>query len=293
MSWATVWLPTPSFGFYRPLTFLPLLAVKAIFGSYPAPLLHAINVAQHGLNAFLVALLVWRLAGRRAHALAAGLLLAVYPFSYQAVAVYGHNVHPHIANLFLLSAHVYLSARRGGGARRWWLLLGLLFLLALLSHESAILLGPFLALLEWRRQGDGRLGADLRRQLDALRRPPGPYLRANAPWLLLTALGVVYVLGYQLLPISRAPQAAAVDGGVLAPRLLYALQGLTYPATALLQRLGLPLPLLMAGAAALTLLLVAAAVRRPAARWPLFLRVLLVAGSRGGDRDSPADRLPA
>ena len=198
--------------------------------------------------------------------------MAAYPFSYQAVAVYGHNVHPHIANLFLLSAHAYLSARASARPQRWWLLLGLLFFLALLSHESAILLGPFLALLEWRRQGTGRLGPDLRRQLTALRGAPAPYLRANAPWLLLTALGVVYVLGYQLLPISRAPQAAAIDGGALAPRLLYALQGLTYPLTALLQRLpGLPFSPVMGGSAALTLLLAVLAGRRPANRWPLFI----------------------
>ena len=61
LTWATVWLPTPSFGFYRPLTFVPLLAIKGLFGSYPAALLHGINMLQHGLNAFLVSLLVWRL----------------------------------------------------------------------------------------------------------------------------------------------------------------------------------------------------------------------------------------
>jgi hypothetical protein len=143
--------------------------------------------------------------------------------------------------------------------------------LALLSHESAILLGPFLALLAWWRQGTGRLRSDLHRQLTALRGAPAPYLRANAPWLLLTTVGIVYLLGYQLLPISRAPQAAAIDGGALYPRLLYALQGLTYPATALLQRLGLPLPLLLTGSGVLVLLLLALAARRPAAHWPLFL----------------------
>ena len=106
---ASVWLPTDKFGFYRPLTFLPLLLVEILAGHYPAWLLHSMNVAQHALNAGLLAALSWRLWRRPLPAVVAGALLALYPFSYQAVAVYGHNVHPAIANLLLLEGHAYLS----------------------------------------------------------------------------------------------------------------------------------------------------------------------------------------
>ncbi|MFZ0547475.1 MAG: hypothetical protein WAM60_18660, partial [Candidatus Promineifilaceae bacterium] len=47
----SLWLPSEDFGFYRPFVFLPFLIIKAIFGHYPAPLLHAITVAHHSLNA--------------------------------------------------------------------------------------------------------------------------------------------------------------------------------------------------------------------------------------------------
>jgi len=89
----TVWLPTETFGFYRPLTFLPMLIIRGWFGYYPAWLLHGLNVGQHALNALLLFALSWRLWRKPGWSVAAGLLLALFPFAYQAVAVYGHNVH--------------------------------------------------------------------------------------------------------------------------------------------------------------------------------------------------------
>ncbi|MDX1615798.1 MAG: hypothetical protein R3300_15905, partial [Candidatus Promineifilaceae bacterium] len=253
----TVWLPTESFGFYRPLTFFPLLIIDKLFGHYPAALLHGLNVVQHALNAALVAWLSWRLWRRAGWAIASGLLLALFPFAYQAVAVYGHNVHPSVTGLLLLGLHGYLSAiRRTGSAAGTWLTTGLFFLLALLSHESAILFGPLAALVDWNETG----------------RLPGRSWRAwRRPWLLFTLLGGVYLVGYQFLPLTRAPQAE-FEAGALSLKGLYVLQTAAYPVAWLVGRV----PGLSGASAALisfyvTVALTALALREARRRLGLLL----------------------
>jgi hypothetical protein len=226
----TVWLPTGEFGFYRPLTFLPLILIKRAFGYYPNWLLHGLNVVQHSLNAVLLVALAARLGFSRFQSVAAGLLFAFFPFSYQAVAVYGHNVHPTLTGLFLMGLHSYLTAirltsnqQRDGRWRRWlwWGITGFIFLLSLLSHESAILFGAFAALLHWHERG--RLPElKLSRQWFQLRRVP--------PWLVFVLLGGVYFVVYQFLPITRGPQASGEEGGYWL-RIFYLLQAAAYPLT--------------------------------------------------------------
>ena len=213
---ATVWLPTTKFGFYRPLTFLPLLLIRGLFGSYPALLLHGLNVVQHALNAALLAWLAWRLWKNAWSSLAAGLLLALFPFAYQAVAVYGHNVHPTTATLMLLGLHCYLSGRRQRKASWWWLTAGF-FVLSLLSHETAVLLGPFAALVQWNDEKK----ANFPRQISRLIREP---------WFLLTLAGGLYAIGYQWLPIQRLPQEISNDNS-LWPKVLYLGQAAAAPFT--------------------------------------------------------------
>lgn len=215
LDFGSVWLPTEAFGFYRPLTFLPLLLIERLFGGYPAGLLHGLNIGQHALNAALLVLLAWRLRRSTWWALAAGLLFVFFPFSYQAVAVYGHNVHPTTTGILLLALHTYLSAH--GGRPVWWLPTTLLFVLALLSHESAILFGPFAFLVQWAAGGRFPLQRD---------RPVTHYLRA--PWFLFSLAGLLYLIGYQFLPLSRAPQADP-GGGLGDDKALYILQTLAYP----------------------------------------------------------------
>jgi hypothetical protein len=222
LDFASVWLPTQDFGFYRPLTFLPLLIIKQLFGHYPAELLHGINVAQQAINAVLLGSLSWRLWQKVHWALAAGLLLALFPFSYQAIVVYGHNVHPATASLLLLGLHTYLSTIRTGRHRRVWLIgTTAIFLLALLSHESAVLFGAFAAFVQWNDEGH---------MLPLTFSDPGRSLRALArqPWLFYLALGLIYLVAYQFLPLSRAPQAT-FSAGAAWLKLLYVLQAAVYP----------------------------------------------------------------
>ncbi len=156
LNFGNVWIPTAAFGFYRPLTFFPMLIVESLFGYYPTGLMHGLNVAQHGLNVALLVWLSWRLWHNGRFAVTTGLIFALFPFSYQAIAVYGHNVHPTTAGLLLAGLHTYLTAIRGNGKRPFsskrpfiWIITLLFFLLSLLSHESAILFGGFAALLHW------------------------------------------------------------------------------------------------------------------------------------------------
>lgn len=222
LDWRTVWLPTSSFGFYRPLTFVPLLLIQELFGGYPPWLLQGLNWGQHGINVFLLSSLSLRLwPDRPWQAMLTGLLFALFPFSYQAVAVYGHNVHPTTAGLLLLGLHLYLWAESGeGGGRKRWLGVGAVFGLGLLSHESAILFGGLAGLVVVGRwllvAGDfRRLGGEVWR----------------SPWLFFLVLGVGYFVLYQFLPISRAPQAAAASFAAWLLKGLYVGQAAAYPFT--------------------------------------------------------------
>jgi hypothetical protein len=250
LDFATVWRPIEAFGFYRPMTFFPMLVIKQLFDGYPPWLLHANNVAQHAVNAGLLAWLSWRLWSDWRRALAAGAIFAVFPFSYQAVTVYGHNVHPAITGLMLLGLHTYLTAvshqKEGTQSyteepqsvtekkekksapsansadekmRRWLFITWVLFALMVLTHETAVLFGGFAALVqlcaqpEWIRDWQRR-SHDFSRQ----------------PWRWLLLAGVAYLIIYQLLPISRAAAVEATDSSLWLNG-LYLLQAAVFPLT--------------------------------------------------------------
>jgi hypothetical protein len=285
----TVWFPTEAFGYYRPLTFAPLLVIKGLFGYYPAWLLHGLNVGQHALNTALLGWLSWRLWQRPRWALLTGLLFALFPFSYQAVAVYGHNVHPATAGLILLALHGYLWAqKRGrrlrnggdagtlGGSRLPWLFTAVIFTFALLSHESAILFGAFAGLVHWTNgtanrspftsdQCSSHLGSSATSSIANI-----PRLLSRSPWIFFLITGALYTILYQLLPLSRAPETTAPTADLWL-KALYLLQAAAYPFTWLAHRLPyLPADTIILAAFFLTLVLTFWAWRRGLGR-PLLL----------------------
>lgn len=218
MDLASVWLPTDKFGFYRPLTFLPLILIRYFSGFYPSWLLHGLNVAQHALNAALLVALSWRLWRRARWALAAGLLLALFPFAYQAVSIYGHNVHLTAAGLTLLALHAYLRGLETG-QMRWWASTAVLFVLGLLNHETGVLFGVLAALVQLCY---GRPA--LRESSDGVSRRQAYLL----PWLAYVLAGVLYAVVYQWLPISRSVPGTDAGGGLWLET-LYLAQGTAYP----------------------------------------------------------------
>jgi hypothetical protein len=213
LDFSSVWLPTEAFGFYRPMTFFPMLVIKQLFGEYPAWLLHGNNVLQHAANAGLLAWLSWRLWSDWRRALVAGSIFATFPFTYQAVTVYGHNVHPAITGLVLLGLHSYLTAVSHPNPRKWQIITWGLFGLMVLTHETAVLFGGFAALVHICAKPE-------------LLKQPRQLLRQPWRWFLLA--GVTYLIIYQFLPISRAPQAESV-GRDLWLNGLYLLQAAVFP----------------------------------------------------------------
>lgn len=170
------WFPQPEL--VRPL---PIMAWGVLLEATGTPAaLHALNIALHGSNAALACLLAVRLGIPLTSAIAAGLLVLVFPSSVEAVA-WPAGVHDLLVTTcaigFLLLAGPPVNARRT--------IAGIAVLLVgLLSKESALTI-PLLALVLW---------LDPRRPL---RTPGWPVLLAGL------AVCLVYgVLRVALVPIS-------------------------------------------------------------------------------------------
>ncbi len=217
LNWRNVWLPTEAFGFYRPMTFTPILFTRTLFGNDPAWFYNAMNLAQHALNASFLYLFTYNLSSS-SHAnsstnpsyrsLVTALLFAAFPFSYQALAVYGHNVHPAVTGAILLGLLTSMSKEK-----RWQATTPIIFVIGLLTHESFILFGVLGALIQFLKSN----AAALRSRVLATR-----------PYWIYIALGTVYIVVYQFLPISRAPQGDDAVGA-LWTKLLYVMQGSSHP----------------------------------------------------------------
>ncbi len=225
----TVWsvfVPNEQFGFYRPLVFLPIVVFQNVLGRYPIALFHLLNVVTHGLNAALVARLVWKLSGAKWQSLAAGLLFATFPFAYQALAIYGNN--PYLTATFFILLGLNLTSRRDEGRgerhpqqredddpapyilRNEWIGLPAVFLIGVLVHETAVLLVPFVLFLSW-------IGSEDRAVLSVLRKH----------WPLLVTC-ILYLAIYPFLPRGGGP-VLDFGGNDLTPKILLFLQTAAWP----------------------------------------------------------------
>lgn len=141
-------------GHHRPISYVPWLLTRDLFGWFDAPILHLWNVFAHTLNTALVGMLILRLGAtlrqRVGWAPALGaLLFGLFPFSYEAVLWSSALVHPLSALLGLLSVHAYLTARNPARhAGRWIAASCGLLLLACLSHEAGFTYAGLIALIE-------------------------------------------------------------------------------------------------------------------------------------------------
>jgi hypothetical protein len=233
LDFVSVWLPSTEFGWFRPLVFLPLLIIKGLFGHYPPPLLHALNLIQQMGNVFLITVLSWRLWRSWIRAVTAGALLACFPFAYQAIAQYGNNIHPFSAGIVLLALHTYLSAIRPNAQRRWWPVTACLFAAGLLSHESVVLFGLFAGLIHWVHLGQGtwkerEWRTQFLRIHPLLASEKVQFVKRKAPFLLFVLVGGLFIIGYQFLPLGASPQVDAGDNEPLL-KLLYLMQSVSYP----------------------------------------------------------------
>lgn len=136
---------------YAPLTVLSFQLEHALVGFQPF-LFHLTNLLLHVGCCLLVLLLLLRLGLSRMAALLGALLFLVHPMNVEGVAWVSARKDLLCAFCFLASVLAYLRWREG----RAWMWMGwalLLFLLALLSKVTAIMLPAIIVLIEWKQGG--------------------------------------------------------------------------------------------------------------------------------------------
>src|SRR5438876_8536267 len=138
------WTKQQYAGIYRPFVVFSLSVDYAIWKRW-APGFRLTNLALHSINGFLVFLLCTSLAGEGMVPLAAMLIYLVHPVHTEAVtSIVGRS--DLFAACFFMSA--WLLFRRGKT-----MLAAVLFFLALLSKENAIVLPAVLILDQWWSRG--------------------------------------------------------------------------------------------------------------------------------------------
>jgi hypothetical protein len=202
--------PTPDYHFYRPGGLLYVWLFARHDGLLDPLLLHTAQIGWHALNVALAYALSRALGLAKTTAVVVATLVALHPFSHQAVA---WAAPLQVMNVALLGGAwlAYLEARRQRAQWRWAAAVSLfLFLVALFVQESSVTLSLVPILLELFRRGD--------------RRRPLP---ANNAWLayVYPALAAGFGLLWLLMPRQAGFTALALEPRVA----LYMLQGAIYP----------------------------------------------------------------
>jgi hypothetical protein len=217
-----IWQGAKGPAYYRPLAFTVWKSLYVIFGHQDEVALHALNVALHFLNSLLVGWLSGRLwsssaAGNqvnwRRRYLAAGLFL-LFPFSYDAISWIAAMMHPLVILLMLASLISYVKGRDTSSSR-WYVLSLVLALLSPFAHETGVLVGPLIVIVE-------------------LTWP----LPAESGWRRLSRAGLwlapmlIWWLIWRSVPVSRGAGWLTFNSGkTLWRNSVYFLQGAAYPVT--------------------------------------------------------------
>ncbi|HKY33631.1 MAG TPA: tetratricopeptide repeat protein [Candidatus Polarisedimenticolia bacterium] len=182
---------------WRPLTLFTYWIQHRAAGSGPWSF-HLVNVALHAAVTALACLLCLRLAGSLAAASAAGLLFAVHPVHTEAVAnVVGRAEL--MAALFVLAGWLWRD-------RRWS---PLLYLLGLLSKESAIVLPGLMLVEDLLAKGAGGNRNRIRWRAYV------PFAAVAAVWLAARALVVGPGVGSEHAPFNGVPAPFRIMTAVL------------------------------------------------------------------------------
>jgi hypothetical protein len=162
--WAAV-MPEELGNYYRPLFLLWLRANDVVFGNR-AWGWHLTTILAHLLTTFFVYLLAWRLRTGREVALLAALIFGLHPAHIEAVAWISGVTEPLLGILLIASFLAYLPSRvEGAGALKWKVLSLVLFALAILEKETALILPGLLLAYEWILGREWGRPLDLRRIL--------------------------------------------------------------------------------------------------------------------------------
>ncbi len=134
---------------WHPLTWLSHMADVSIFGMDPAGH-HGMGLVFHAVNAVLLMMLIARVTGSSAGALAAALLFALHPLRVEAVA-WASERKELLSFLFGMSAVLaHVRHLREGRRRKVWLIVSLgCYLLSLTAKQMWVTLPFILLLLDW------------------------------------------------------------------------------------------------------------------------------------------------
>jgi len=144
-------------GHYWPLLYTSYWMEYQLWGAHPFGY-HLNNILLHGLNAFLVFMILRRLNLRYAW-LAAG-LFALHPVEVESVAWISERKNVLSGAFFFLSAWLYLYYKECGRRRYYYYSLAL-FILCLLSKPSAVGLPLALLLILWWKKGRTMKSGDM------------------------------------------------------------------------------------------------------------------------------------
>lgn len=181
-SWAAV-APTFLGNDYRPLFLLWLRINDAIFGNWVAGW-HLSTVLAHVLATYWVMVLAHRIFREWPAALFSGLIFGLHPIHIEGVAWISGVPEPLLAALLIPSYLCWVRFRESPAAARRWLGASLvLYTLALLTKETAVVLPIILLIAEW--WGHFRPAAPDRRQRMSARVQA---IKLLAPFFLLTAV---------------------------------------------------------------------------------------------------------
>jgi len=125
--------------YYRPVFLLWFRLIHSLAGLHPA-LWHLSTVLVHVAVTYLVFLLAWRLTGDRWTAWIAALLYGLHPVHVESVAWISGVADPLLALFFLSALLAYLKHRQRGASAAWLAASLLLYAMALLQKEVAIVL---------------------------------------------------------------------------------------------------------------------------------------------------------
>ncbi len=144
--------------YYRPIFLLWLRVNDALFGLKPAGW-HAAALALHLLTTWLVYRLAIRLLQNRWQAGFAAAFFGLDPIHLEAVAWVSGANEPLMAALLIAAFLCYLNFRDAGSKRVTWLAAGtLLFFLAVLAKETAIVLPALIFAYAWIYAGESKAG---------------------------------------------------------------------------------------------------------------------------------------
>jgi hypothetical protein len=203
--------------YYRPLQFFLWKLYETLTGVDTVVGYHALSLLVHAIDATLVVVLVKRLtrSERWWPAIMAGLIFALFPFSYQVVTLPASFTHPMVALFMLLTVLAY-DAYRTSGRRRWIVAALVCGVLAFGSNEGSLLLAGLIVLVE------------------ALHNQSIASFVRRWRWVaVFGAMAVLYFVWYQSRPHDLSNGFGLRSVETIMQNAIYALQGLTFPLQAL------------------------------------------------------------